>query len=64
MDIEHRDTKKTPQKKKTKKPCGLVQNAKDKSKKKTVNVKGPTFEIQEYMFDSISKDYVNKYNSK
>ena len=38
-DVDQRDTAKTPKKKKTKKPSGMVQTAKAKRKKKTINSK-------------------------
>ena len=64
MEVDEEDTTRTPKKLKTIKPRNLVQVAKAKGKSKTMKVKGPTFEVQEYTFDSVPEGTMNKYKSK
>ena len=64
MDVDEEDTTRTPKKLKTEEPGNIVQNEKDKRKRKTVKVKGPSFKILEYTFNSVPKEVVNRYKSK
>ena len=64
MDIDEEDIAKTPKKLKTEELGKLVLIAKAKGKKKTLKVKGLDFEVQEYTFNSVPKEVVNRYKSK
>ena len=64
MDVDEGDIARTSKKQKNEESYELMQSAKAKGKEKIVKVKGPSFAIQEYTFNSVPKESASKYKYK
>ena len=64
MEIEHEDDSTTSSKQKVEMEGEMVKVTKTKGKKKQMKVKGPSFEIKEYVFSKTPKEYTTQFKSK